>query len=193
MSKTKKIIIVLIIMNLVIFSSYFYLFANIKRINETVSARSIQSESEIKKDERLRSIKNLMDDTKKEREQIANLFVQPANPVDFIEMVESLGKIANVRLEVQSVGIDALKNKIDSSTESFRLSLKTEGLWANTFHLLSLLESMPFKVSFDNVNLEKISETSNLVGNKEKSSIYWIGAFDFSVLKIKNPPNDSAN
>lgn len=193
MSKTKKIIIVLIIMNSAVFGLYFYLFANVKRINKAVLAQLIQVESEARRDGQLRSIKNLMNDTKKEGEQIIDLFVEPAGSVNFIEMVEFLGKVANVKLEVQSVSIDALKNKIGSSTESFRLSLKTEGLWANTLHLLSLLESMPFKVSFDNVNLEKISETSDSVKNKDKSSIYWIDSFDFSVLKIKNPPQDSAN
>lgn len=193
MLKTKEIIIVLAILNLAVFGSYFYLFAKVKRMDETVSARLIQVESEAKRDGQLRSIKSLMNDTKKEREQIINFFVGPAGSVDFIETVEFLGRVADVNLEVQSVGIDTLKNKISSSTEPFRLSLKTEGSWSNTIHLLNLLESMPFKVSFDNISLEKISEASDPVKNKEKSSIYWIGSFGFSVLKIKNLSQDSAS
>ena len=73
MSKTIKIIAMAAILNLIVFGACFYLFMNIKKVDKVVSERLIQIESEIKKDESIRSIKNLMNDTKKEREQIAGL------------------------------------------------------------------------------------------------------------------------
>lgn len=188
MQEIRKIIIILIILNVVIFSSYFYLFMDIKQAERDISLKLSQIKLETQREERLRSIKNLMNETKNQREKIANFFVQSDGSVEFMETVESLGEITGVKLEIESVGIDSSKNKTGSSTESFRLSVKAEGLWANVIHLLSMLENMPFKVSFDNVALNKISGESNSVKNKERSSSYWSGNFGFSVLKIKNLP-----
>lgn len=192
MSKTIKIIAVAAILNLIVFAACFYLFTNIKKIDKVVSEHLTQIESEVKKNESLRSIKNLMNDTKKEREQIASLFVQPNGTVDFIETVEFLGRVAGIKLEIESVGVDALKGKTGSSTESFRLSFKTEGSWSGTMRLLSLLENMPYKISFENINLGKVSGGSKSSDSKEQASSYWNGNFSFSVLKIKNPPEKAA-
>lgn len=191
MSKTIKTIVILSALNLILFGLCFYLFADIKKIDKEVSFRLSLIESEVRLDESLRSIKVIMNETKKEREQINLIFIQPNGTVDFIEEVESLGRIAGVKLEIESVGVDNTK-KTASSTESFRLSLKTEGSWANTMHLLSLLENMPHKISFENVRLGKISKESGLEGDKEQTQFYWSGNFNFSALKMKNPP-ETAN
>lgn len=187
-----KNIVFLTILNLIIFGASFYLFVRIKSVDKNVSTRLIQIESAADTEESLRSIKNLMNDTKKEREQIAGFFVQPNGTVDFIETVESLGRIAGVKLETESVGVEALKNKTASSTELFRLSLRTEGSWGDTMRLLSLLDNMPYKISFESVELEKISVGSDSGREKKKISSYWSGAFSFGVLKIKNPPEAAA-
>ncbi|MBM2817593.1 MAG: seg [Parcubacteria group bacterium] len=187
MSKTKKLTIALSVINLIVLGVCFYLFANIKKTDKEVSSRLIQIESEVKREELFRSIKTLMGDTKKEREQIASLFVQPKAEVDFIEAVESLGRTAEVKLEIESVGVETMKGKTSSSTELFRLSAKTEGSWRGIIHLLALLENMPFSISFENLNLGKISGGSNSKDKKQEPSSYWSGNFTFSVLKIKNP------
>lgn len=192
MSNAIKNIVFLVILNLIVFGASFYLFASIKSIDKNVSARLIQIESAADTEESLRSIKNLMNDTKKEREQIAGFFVQPNGTVDFIETVESLGRIAGIKLETESVGVEALKNKTVSSTELFRLSLRTEGSWGDTIRLLSLLENIPYKISFESVKLEKISVGSDSDREKKSAYSYWSGAFSFGVLKIKNQPEAAA-
>lgn len=178
----------MVFLDSIVFGACFYLFTDIKNIDKAVSERFVQIESEVKKDESLRSIKNLMDNTRKEREQIANLFVQPNGTVDFIEAVESLGRIANIKIETESVGVNALKGNMASSSELFRLSIKTEGSWSGTIHLLSLLENMPYKVSFENVILDKVSDGSSSAKDKGQYPPYWNGVLTFNVLKIKNPP-----
>lgn len=180
---------------MIIFGLYSYLFMNIKSSDRDVSAELVQIKLESDRDERLRSVKSLMDETKDQREKITNLFVQPDGSVGFIETVESLGKISGAKLEIESVGIDPSKNKTGSSTESFGLSVKAEGLWINVLHLLNLLEKMPFKVSFDTVSLDKISEpeTANPAKGKGKIASHWRGDFGFSVLKIKSQPQPLKN
>ncbi len=191
MRETKKDIAVLTILNIIIFGLFFYLFLNIKQSDEDISTKFAQIKQGIDRDERLQSVKNLLSETKNQREKMEKIFVQADGSVDFIEMVESLSKIAGVKVEIESVGIDASRNKIGSSTESFRFSVKTEGLWTNVIHLLGLLENIPFKVSFDNVSLDKISEPetanpANPAKRKGQIASYWKGDFGFSVLKIKN-------
>lgn len=189
MSRTKKIVAVLFILNMAIFGSYGFLFLDVKKINKNSADLVNEIESLENREDRLRSIKNLITYTKKEREQITGFFVQPAGSIDFIETVESLGRIAGVKIEIGSVGVEAVKSKIGSSTESLRLALKTEGVWSDTIHFLSLLESAPFKLSFETVNLRKISSAPTSINDKKKDPIYWGGDFNFKVLKIKNPPS----
>ena len=192
MLKPKKITLALAALNLAAYGACFYLFVEIKNIDKVVSDRFIQIESEVKRNESVRSVKNLMNDTKKEREQITQLFIQPNGTVDFIETVESLGRMAGVKLEIESVGVESLKNKTASSTELFRISLKIEGSWGNAMRLLSLLETMPYKISFDGINLEKISRGLSSDGGKGQEASYWNGVFSFNVLKIKSPSETAA-
>ncbi|MEK7150548.1 MAG: hypothetical protein AAB688_01365 [Patescibacteria group bacterium] len=192
-TKTKKIITILAILNATVLAFYFYLFSSIDRMDTTTSEKVTEIESGLEKERQLRSIKNLMIDTKSELGEVANFFIQPTSSVDFIEQVESLGEIAQVNTEIESVGIDSVKNKTSSSTESFKISLKTKGLWTNSIHLLILLESMPYHVSFDSINLQKVSEGAESAANKGKDPVYWVGNFVFSVLKIKTPPQISKN
>lgn len=193
MPTAKKNIIILSILSVAVVILCVYLFTDIKRMDKTVSDRMIGIESELEKEKQLQSIRNLMNDTKSELGQIANFFIQPAGSVEFIELVESLAKIASIKMEIESVGIDAAKNKTSSSTESFRVSLKTEGSWANNMHLLGLLESVPYKLAFDSINLQKVKDGNGSSIDKEKNSVYWTGNFIFRVLKIKNSPQTSKN
>lgn len=188
MQKTRKNIIILIILNLAVFGLYYYLLVNIRQSNIDTSSKLAQINLETLKKEQLQSVKILMDETKTQRDKVANLFIQQDGSVGFIEMMESLGVTADVKLSIESVGISDSKNKIGSSTESIQLVVKTEGVWTNVIHLLSMLESLPFKVSFDTVILNKIPEAPSLTPSKikKKSLSYWKGSFGFSVLKIKN-------
>lgn len=184
MRKTTTKIIILFILDAIIFGLCFYLFTYIKQIDNMVSSRLAQIESELKADESLRSIKILMNDTKKERERMSLVFIQPDDTVNFIETIESLGDLTGVKLEIDSVGVDNLKSKKTGSTELFRISLKTEGSWTNTIHFLTLLENVPHKISFENVNLSKVSD----LNDGDKGLSYWNGNFNLSALKIKNYP-----
>ena len=90
------------------------------------------------------------------------------------------------------MGVESLKNKTASSTELFRISLKIEGSWGNAMRLLSLLETMPYKISFDGINLEKISRGLSSDSGKGQVASYWNGVFSFNVLKIKSSPETAA-
>lgn len=189
MREIKKKIAILVTLNLIVFGLYFYLFINIRQVNTDISSKMAQIKREMLKKEQLQSVKNLADETKSQRDKIAHLFVQRDDSIGFMEMVELLGKTAGVKLSIESAGIEALNNKTGSSTESLRLSVRAEGVWSDTLHLFKMLESAPFKISFDKVVLSRVLEAS--VGApskiKEKSLPQWNSNFSFSVLKIKNP------
>lgn len=188
MRKIRKNIVILFILNLIVFGLYYYLLMDTKRIDVDTSSKLNQINLDALKREQLQSVKNLLDETKTQRNKISNLFIQADGSVEFIEMIESLSKTASTKLIIESVGIDTQKTKIGSSTESIRLALKTEGLWINVVHFLNILENLPFKISFDTVVLDRNSEvlSSTSSKTKEKSPSYWKGSFSFSVLKIKN-------
>ena len=186
MKETQKKIIILLILNLIVFGLYFYLYLNTKQIDKEVFMKLSQIKLEINRDERLQSLKDLLGKTKDQRDKISNIFVRSDGSVEFIEMIESLGRTAGVKLEIESVGVDAFKNKIASSTEYFRLSVKSEGSWINVMHLLTLLEEMPFKVLIDNVSLSKTSAESPAAKDRKQIDSIWNGNFGFAALKAKN-------
>lgn len=188
MRKIRKNIAILFALNLVVFGLYYYLLTNMRRTGIDVSSKLTQINLDALKKEQSQSIKILLDETKIQRDKVNNLFVQMNDSVGFMEKVESLSETAGVKLIIESVGIDTSKTKIGSSTESIRLAVRAEGLWVNVVHLLNILENLPFKVSFDTVVLNRISEAPSSAPSKtkEKSPAYWNGSFGFGVLKIKN-------
>lgn len=164
----------------------FYLFTKVKNTEKTASENLAQIEFDFKKNKSLTSVKNLMKDTKKEREQLSRFFVEPNGAVDFIESIESFVKITGVKTEIETVSVEFLKNKKTSNFEKFRISLKTEGSWNDTIHFLNLLETLPYQTSFDNIKLDQVSNESSYGDKENKERFYWRGAFGFSVLKMKN-------
>ena len=78
-TKTKKIITILAILNATVLAFYFYLFSSIDRMDTTTSEKVTEIESGLEKERQLRSIKNLMIDTKSELGEVANFsFSRPA-------------------------------------------------------------------------------------------------------------------
>lgn len=180
LSKAKTYLVVLVILNLLVVGFYLFFLNSIKgRMLETALLRE-ELNLEVLKEDRLKSTKGLALETESQRESLDRYLIGKDSIVDFIKEVEGLGALSGVDLEVNSVGVegfeivDGTENK---TIELLNLDLSTEGSWRETFYLVSLLESLPYKVSFNRLFLNKDS-------GFEGGSL-WNGTIGLSVLKIK--------
>jgi hypothetical protein len=188
MEKTKKNIIMAIIINLIIWSAVVFIAWDIKLINRQIVSSLASSEKDLKKDESLRTIKKSLADNAELIGKINSYFVTPDEVVSFIELIENLGKESGVSLSIGSVttGPDS-KNK-DDFKEVMKLRLETLGTWRDTYQFLSIIENLPYKETVEQVSLNLNLPVNELyfdfVSDEDVSRV-WRGYFEIALLKIK--------
>jgi hypothetical protein len=102
--------------------------------------------------------------------------------VEFIEMIESLADTVEVDLGINFVEVSEYEDEsLGEDFEFLRISLRTKGSWASTFHFLGLLESLPYKLVIDRTNLN----TFLVLSEEQPVERQWTGEFLFRVAKLK--------
>ncbi len=172
---SKKIFIIMLILNILAVFSYFYLFSNIKNRSEATSVLENVLGGQASREAELKLAGISLKKTVEERALIDSYFVQEGKVgiANFVEGVENIAELAGVSLSVNSI---LLKKEEDLSVvENMNLGLRVEGSWSEITYFLGFLESLPYKISFSRVYIEKDEESS-----------LWNGVFDISVLKLSN-------
>lgn len=173
LSKTQAKVIVTFLGVLLSFGIYSGLFIVIKNKNNQISALQNQVDVEIRKDQRLRSIKQLIIDLREDSRQIDTYFVSKDGVVNFLEDLEALGSISDISVGVNSVSVG--KN-IDNefSYELLKIEFAARGVWSSIIQLISLLETFSLGITIERMQLEKLPNSS-----------FWQVNTSFSVLKLK--------
>jgi hypothetical protein len=186
---TKRIFLLLILLNLAAGSLVAGAFILIRRENQQAASFLSEVEEATKIEGNLKSIKAIMLDTEKKRASLDSYFIHDKDLITFLDEMNTLGKSAGVELSVQSVDIDVSSEKA-LFTEALKLSLQTKAAWPDTYHFLSLLETLPFKVSFEQVSINHESDESvTPAGAKAKpKNILWDGTFTLRILKMRDVP-----
>lgn len=97
---------------------------------------------------------DLLNATEQNRTEMQQYFVSTKDPTDFLGLIESSAKDAGVFLEVESIQVD----NTESGEETLGLSdmtvvFTTRGGWKETYHLLMLLEHLPYVTHIENANI----------------------------------------
>ena len=172
---SKKIFVVVLILNVVAISSYAYLFFDIKSKNEATSVLENVLNGQVSREAELRLVGDSLKETEKERALLNSYFVQKGKGgvADFVEVVEGLAGLSGVSLDVNSI---LLKKKEELSVvEKMNLGLEAKGSWSEIIYFLGLLETLPYKISFNRVYVEKIKDSS-----------LWSGVFNIGVSKLSD-------
>ncbi len=104
--------------------------------------------------------------------------MQDNSAVQFIEQVEALARRAGVSpLKINSVMTQPLPSAAAGDVEEIKLDAQTEGDWGKIVKLLSMLESIPFPISFQNLSLGKAREEGGVP--------VWSLSFIMTVAKLK--------
>lgn len=149
-----------------------FLFFEIKNKNNEISTLHNQLDVEVRRDQRLRSIKQLLSELHVEVTEIDDYFVATDGVVDFLEALEALGRVSGASVEVNSVSV--IESDPAIPYEHLRVEFYTEGRWSTLTQLLSLLETAPYGVIVSRSQVERVPNSS-----------LWQAHIIFQVLKLK--------
>lgn len=186
---TKKILILCIILNVVIIFVYGFLYYDIGSQNKKASELLGQVNSDMQKNDTLRAIKISLNQNKDFISQVDSFFIAPDGVVNFISLLEGLGKASGVKLSIGSVSVVPEGGAKDFK-EDLSLRLDMSGSWEQIYYFLSLLQNQPYRIMFDTASIglegavDAIKFTDKGTVRVRGQNEVWKGAFSIRVLKL---------
>lgn len=171
---TKRIFLILFLLNLVAILVFGGVFWHLKNKNQVLSEYENEQELILQKSLAFRSSKDVLKETEEKRERLSNFFVSSEEVADFIEKLESVGRQSGVDVNINDVKV--LEIDGDSFKEDLEVNLEASGNWDSVFHYLSLIESLPYVVEIEQARLsEREAEGSN----------FWVLNIVLTTFKLK--------
>lgn len=178
LSKTKKIFIASLVIGLVAVGVYVVLYIVLGNMSAEVSRLNTQSTQQLEQNEQQAATRRIIEDTVNLRNTLDSFFVSSDGVAGFITTIESLATDAQVDLEITTVNVEENEtinneegnndnNNSNTTAEIFQalqLDMTAQGNWSQVTHFVTLLESLPKKVSIQEVSFE---ETANPEGQAE--------------------------
>lgn len=156
-----RLIIIFFVINTALIGVYVYLFYVTESKNSETSVLYAASHQAASDKEKIQNLERALKDTREDREKLSKYFVTKTSAVTFIEQIEKIGKNAGVDLLVTTVSDDA------KDGGAIQISFSATGGFTHMYHLVALVESMPYKVIVKKADIQKISDQQ---GN-------WRGSF----------------
>ena len=98
------------------------------------------------------------------------------NLASFLDLVERTGTAVGVKSNIESVSVD--QNKSASTTESrVHVTVTSDGSWPQALMYVHAIESLPYRISVDNVTLG--------LSNDQKSGVVWRSSITLSLTAFK--------
>jgi hypothetical protein len=171
----KRIVIILGGLVLVACLALYGLYTLIRLNIEKTVAFDNQYAERVAAEEEARALRASVEKIGPEMQRLNTRIVQRIEVVEFIEMIEKRARELGLGIEVES----AQENKHESDQYQYlRLTLRTQGSWKETYLFLSLLESLPYKISLNNIGLN----AQSLLNTPEQ---VWIGTYTLDVVRYK--------
>lgn len=110
-----------------------------------------------------------------EHEELQKYFIHEEDIVDFLGSIEALGRAYGAVVSTASLN----ESEGNTLTNQLEIRVKAIGTLAAVQHVLSLLESLPYKSAVTGATIEK--------GNAIEGSEEWEGTFTVVVVQYKGP------
>lgn len=177
---TKRLLYFIAGLNILVLLLCLSLFLLNKKKNDSITQIIDEIQEEYVKIEEAGAIKDLLKDTKEDRERINTYFVSKDGVVDFIERIENLGDYADISLVLNSVDISS------GESPTLSMSVSAVGDWEDVLYFLALVESMPVNMSINSARLTKAAtlETGAKKRKGAKANKAWNGSFSFRVYSF---------
>jgi len=130
----------------------------IERVADRVAEKQQVFNDYLQQENYLTELKELMRTLDSGRTRIAHQFVETGAEVDYIEVIENLGKDTGVELDVRSVTRDERTLEKKKKYAVLRLGMVAEGSWQEILSFLGSLETAPLALSIESFDMETHTE-----------------------------------
>lgn len=181
----KKILVALGILILIIFTSYYFIYREVRFRDETYQTLLRDLSFQDAKQEYLISTQKTIDGLMLDINHINDSVVSKDGDVEFIETLEAIAKESGLSIEIDSLVLSNDPTLTPHSVDVLKIRAKTRGSWEGSYLFLSRLESLPLKLKIDSFGLSNILVDVVLSNKKVVKRSVWQSVFEISVLKYK--------
>ena len=177
LTKTNKILGFAVLLLVVSVGIYYMLLAEIDTLHTTAEGLRTAASERAQRDTIAQRTAVLLRDTEADRKELFGYLLMIDDPTPLLTLVETLGTDTGATLEVESLtevqpsGNKDAKKGTANSKESQKDQLTTlqvvahvEGGFDQVYHLLTLLEHMPYIVSLTQMSLTRSPESNQWDG-----------------------------
>lgn len=187
-TRTKKICLIIILLNFVAVAAYIFLFLEMQAINQNTRNLAAALAETKKQNEALGLLKDALGKTAGDRQKLDSFFVASDGVVNFLDWIEGLAN-RELTVAVNSVAIENVEPP-QNTLEALHLSVGTTGTWQGVFRFLELMETAPYKITINHATLLKTGNGGGGApgaGGKRAKGIPldWQGNFDIDIYKLK--------
>lgn len=158
-------------------AGYAFLFSSIESKASRIGGITSTLEQEVEKNEEFQTLRSVIATTEETRAELDDYFVFSDEVVPTIERIESFGKHAGVAVVFDGVNVK------EGEGPTLELQLRAGGSFESLFYFLSLVQSLPLRLSFERVFVEKkqkeFARPKDVAGE-------WNGTFAFSITSFVN-------
>ncbi len=169
--KTIWILVGVVSLTFVLVGVYGYSFYKVKETSENASLVSDELNEYLSKEGTINILKTSVRDTEEERKKINTYFVARDDIPDFARKIEALGEMSGTDLDITG---------LRKQGDVLLFDLSSDGGFQNTMQLISLIESLPFKVEIMKAYIDVVeTEISEEEGGGTRRS--WNGNFSIEL------------
>ena len=160
MNGTIKIFITVSVITIAVFGGVVFLYLEIGDVSAQVSEVTRKTKRAQEENKRHQSIHEIFTNNRQEIRKLSTYFVPPeaVGTSEFLDRLERLGEITGVQTTTKSVE----QAGGDDTFPELQLTLQAQGQWHEIYHLLALVETMPFKIDIKNAQLSSGGEQWSL-------------------------------
>ncbi len=182
-STTKKTSVILSVLVLVACAGIYGMYFMISKAGHKVAAYELQQQKLISELEVDRSLKLFLSTSGSDIDKLSSRIIPREGTVSFLEMIEKNARDIGLVASVESVNVGEAPT-LPADFEILKLKISTEGSWGDTYRFLSLLETLPYKITINTVEVRQRGEGGPSETSSNNSAL-WIGEFSFNVIKYK--------
>lgn len=181
MSKTKQLLIILLVINTALISAYGFLFYSIKTKSEEASTLSHDLSAQHASGEDLALLRHAVNDMKDDRARLESYFVKSSTINTFFESIESLG--GESATEMRLSGLVERGNILG-------IDVNARGKFENIYYLVKLIEHLPYRIEFKKAYFNSLGmvDTPSLLEGKTGSAaknkirdVLWEASFTLEI------------
>jgi hypothetical protein len=182
LKKTRKILIIISCIGLVVLLVYLFILWNIKSNSDQFSSKAMILKSELDTQNAFLSMKKDWEENDVEAGDLNNYIIPVDGVADFMKSLDKITSANNLKSEVNSISFVPVSGGNYQDIELLDVKIDTIGEWKNVRYFLDILENYPLAIDIRNFNISRFStyQVKGVTTNQ------WLGSFEFTILKLKD-------